>query len=295
MFLSPRWPAAAAISDFYDGLKKSTIKDFLMVANWTPSPQNLFVIHPLDLIVLHKPVETSNAPEPRKIMATEVYDESDMVLSNLLGDDQQFNNQIVPEVPPWDNFWDIGGAEFEPRVMNWLQMTAPGPPIEQVPMPAPVQNFIEMPMSQDAPAVASSPPPAIEINFEALKKTAHLLPACNRCRTRRIKCERVSLECQQCKNAASSCVYFDQLLSKNIACRSVYSHTHPCILTSSFNAELRFNGCLDMSMHFRKGLWGSWKAKTKSHYLPICFRPRLLLSCFPNLKAAWVCTPDQYR
>ena len=220
MFLSPRWPAAAAISDYYNGLKKSTIKDFLTVANWTPSPQNIIIMNPLDLIVLHKPVQSLNDPEPKKIMATEVYDESDIVLSNLLGDDQQFNNQLIPEISQWDHFWDIGGPAFEPRVASWLQIAAPGPPSEQVPIPVPVENYIEMPMPE-APPVPTSPPPPVEINFEALKNIPHLLPACNRCRTRRIKCERVSLECQQCKNADSACVYFDQLLSKNISCRYV--------------------------------------------------------------------------
>jgi hypothetical protein len=224
MFLSPRWPAAAAISDFYNGLKKTTIKDFLTVTNWVPSPQSFFVIHPLDLIVLHKPVEPSGQ---KRLTAPEPYDESDLVLSNLLGGDQPFNKQIVPEASPWDNFWDIGGATFEPRVMNWLEMTTPGPPMESVPVPlvesAPVsvENYMEMPVSQDATVTMSPPPPPIEINFEALKNTAHLLPACNRCRTRRIKCERVSLECQQCRSSDSACAYFDQLLSKNISSRSV--------------------------------------------------------------------------
>lgn len=197
-----------------------------MVANWTPSPQNLYIIHPLDLIVLHKPVENSNNTEPKRITGPEVYDESDMVLSNLLGGDQPFNNQMIPEISPWGNFWDIGGPGFEPRVMNhWLQMTAPGPPVDPLPLPVPVENYIEMPVSQETPMTMSSPPPPppIEINFEALKNTAHLLPACNRCRTRRIKCERVSLECQQCKNSDSTCVYFDQLLSKNISSRSVFT------------------------------------------------------------------------
>lgn len=266
MFLSPRWPAAAAISDFYNGLKKTTIKDFLMVANWTPSPQNLYIIHPLDLIVLHKPVEGPSTTGPGRLTAHEVYDESDLVLSKLLGDDQPFNNQMTPQSSPWDNFWDIGGSNFEPRVTNWLEMTAPGPPMEPVPVPAPVpvpvpvsvsvsvsvsvpvpvpvpmpvENYIETPVS---PMTMSSPPPPIEINFEALKNTANLLPACNRCRTRRIKCERVSLECQQCKNSESTCVYFDQLLSKNIACRSVETHPsfHSQFLYLLFDAERSSN------------------------------------------------------
>lgn len=195
-----------------------------MVANWTPSPQSLYIIHPLDLIVLHKPVE---ATSPKRLTAPEPYDESDLVLSNLLGNDQPFNDPIIPEVSPWDNFWDIGGAAFEPRVMNWLEMTAAGPPMESVPLPlsAPVPvenpNYVEIPVSQEATETMPPPPPPIEINFEAMKNTAHLLPACNRCRTRRIKCERVSLECQQCKSSDSACVYFDQLLSKNISSRLV--------------------------------------------------------------------------
>lgn len=226
MFLSPRWPAAAAISDFYNGLKESTIKDFLTIINWTPSPQSLYNLHPLDLIVLHKPVETPSTPGQERITAPELYDESDLVLSNLLGDDQSFDNQIVPQVSPWDNFWNIGGPTFGPRVTNWLEMTAPGPLMETLPMPVPVETPIEMPISQDTPVIIPSLPPSIEINLEALKNMPHLLPACNRCRTRRIKCERVSLECQQCRSSDNACVYFDQLLSKNISSRSVNPSSH---------------------------------------------------------------------
>jgi hypothetical protein len=61
MFLSPRWPAAGAISGFFDGLKKTTTKEFFMAANWTPSPQNVYAINPIGLIVLHKPVEASSS------------------------------------------------------------------------------------------------------------------------------------------------------------------------------------------------------------------------------------------
>jgi hypothetical protein len=64
------------------------------------------------------------------------------VLSNVLNNDQPmkpFSNQIVPAVSHWDNFWDIGGAAFEPLVMNWLEMTASGPPMEAVPGPLPLK------------------------------------------------------------------------------------------------------------------------------------------------------------
>jgi hypothetical protein len=204
-----------------------------MASTWTPSPQNLFSgvnLHPLDLIVLHKGVENPPPAEPRAIMANEAYDESDIVLSNLLGDDRQYNNQLVPSpTSPWDTFWDIGGTTFEPQVTNWLQTNTPPPvpfwqqapiPLPQAPVPLslPVERYAEMPI-HEVPPMPMSPQLPIEINFEALKNTAQLLPACNRCRTRRIKCERVTLECQQCKSADSACVYFDQLLSKNIACR----------------------------------------------------------------------------
>ena len=241
MFLSPRWPAAEAIRDFFNGLKKTTIKEFLQVTNRTLASQSLYLMNPIDLIVLHKPVETSSTSDRKAVAASEIYDESDLVLSNVLasiGNYQPYNHQVIPESSPWGNFWDMGGGAFEPRgVVNWLEMTASDPPLDSIPIVSipgteqlPVESHVETSLAQDNIVPMSPTHPPIEINIESLRNATELLPACNRCRTRRIKCQRVSLECQQCKSSESACIYFDQLLSRNISSRSVQTDSYYVIV-----------------------------------------------------------------
>jgi hypothetical protein len=198
----------ATIRNFYDGLKKSTLNEFLAVTNWAPSPYNYVVFDPLDLIVLHKPVVTKHSPRVTEIDVAESMenDALDLTLSTFLDQDRPLDSQGISEILPSEKFTSVESVSPETGMMT--------------------DDTYESPEAHVSPETGGwMPIPQVKIDLESLRNMNKFLPTCSRCRRRRIKCKRAGLQCEQCQNTGSDCEYFDQLLSKIIPIRYVMDST----------------------------------------------------------------------
>ena len=209
--LSERWPAAASIGEFLHNLKKHTMKEFLSITNTSAIPSGLDHTHQLDSIVLHKPLGLEEAP-PTGGESAEPVDAKSYVFTvdnceEWLGASQSTNingESYAPVPGPGSDFGD----------MNWQHSNAFAATNKQIQNYYDGQSWSNVEQVQPAKDSHTS-----AMDLEILNSTAKLLPSCNRCRTRRIKCEREGLECQNCVDSGSVCVYKDKLLGRDVPCR----------------------------------------------------------------------------
>lgn len=211
-----RWPAALSIGEFLHDLKKSTLKSFLAIPNGSPLSYELYLPNQLELIVLHQPPEDSPSLEimPRKKdTGTPNIPRHDTWSGPTTNIETNFTSQ---------NFANI--SERSSRLDGWLgssNYNAMSPDIKPDLDAQTWHDDATIPtesLSKDSHSFG--------LDLEVLQSTTKLLPSCNRCRARRIKCEREVLECRSCIDSGSVCIYKDKLLARDIPCSYIETLQH---------------------------------------------------------------------
>ncbi len=95
--------------------------------------------------------------------------------------------------------------------------------------PLPDPTMMEMPLAGEEDIFAPTPLSAMHQSRKAddkviwtsetsahLQRAINLLPACNRCRHRRVKCDRQLPACLYCTKSQNPCLYYDYVLSEDI-------------------------------------------------------------------------------
>jgi len=203
-----RWPAASSIGEFLHDLKKSTLKCFLAIPNASPLSYELYQPNQLEHIVLHQPPEHSPSLEvvPRK-------KEPEF---------QEISRHVAgrgPAVNAETNFTSQNFANISQRTSGldgWLESNSYDVMTSDIKPDFDAQRWHDN--STEPPESSPKDSHTFGLDLEVLQSTTKLLPSCNRCRARRIKCEREVLECQNCIDSGSVCIYKDKLLARDIPC-----------------------------------------------------------------------------
>jgi len=204
-----RWPAASSIGEFLHDLKKSTLKAFLEIPNASPLSYELYLPNQLEHIVLHQPPEDSPGLEiiPLKKETASPKPSRREAGRGLTAAHAETNFTS-------QNFANISDRSSD--LDGWLHSSTYGV------LTSEIKPDFDAPTWHGNPAAPTEPSPKDSYTFgldlEVLQSTTKLLPSCNRCRARRIKCEREVLECQNCIDSGSVCIYKDKLLARDIPC-----------------------------------------------------------------------------
>ncbi|RFU32286.1 hypothetical protein B7463_g4066, partial [Scytalidium lignicola] len=223
ILLSERWPAATYAGDLFDGLKKSAMKSFLSPGTAQLTQEDLQRLDLIDSIMLRKPVQPlhsgrqpgvtyfhSKANDPNH----EVFHTEALVWSQ---ESQPTANVFSSIEQPWE---DIISMDIDFNNSDWLHMSGAGSFTKAA-------NTHQIPMELDlliSPSISSAGTTLpCGIDLGKLQGGIELLPPCNHCRSRRVKCDRNFKSCYSCVKAQKECVYYDNIISQDVPRRYVYA------------------------------------------------------------------------
>jgi hypothetical protein len=182
---------------------------------------DLMVASKIDNIVLCRPVETLyyNAPERvRSVISTDLRESIDITMLNGIPGWLQ-NVQAPSTSTSMTGFWQEGSEIiFDFGDANFCQTGSFGELVGDY-------NFAFCAALPPAPEI---PPQRIssmhvkisdaaQSNYHQLCKAVKALPACTRCRVRRVKCDRNLPSCRSCQKSSADCSYHDQVTSTNVS------------------------------------------------------------------------------
>ncbi|KIW28241.1 uncharacterized protein PV07_07920 [Cladophialophora immunda] len=216
--VSERWLGALDVGEFYDDLKKVTLKSYMFADDSNFSLHDLQLLNQLDNIILRKPVEHLYQHERRQ---SAIYGDHGSFPSGSLDEwDKTFQEDSDYSMMAGDFWQEIADMGFNEYNIDLFPTTAASP-IEE----AQLQANSNLPGGEEAKAFAQWDPSSIPsaVMTERLNNAIKLLPACKICRRRRVRCDRQLPTCYNCKKADARCLYYDYVLSEDIPREYVYS------------------------------------------------------------------------
>ena len=196
--LSSRWPAALRCAEFFDTLKKETLRGFFGTS--TIANTNTTSLNVLNDMVLHRPGDTQYVKDTNDVdVWGEAFNHWSTSTSNL--------NDTVN----WDMF-DFSFSVIEFEGMDWAYPITPTLAIGELP-----QNEI-FPPAQTSPSRLTQTSDATKVDFivdkSYLTKALAQLPPCTKCKRRRTRCDKLLPSCRQCAKSEEECKYYDPVLSQ---------------------------------------------------------------------------------
>jgi hypothetical protein len=194
--LSERWPVAVYTGDLFDDLKKSVLKILLRSSVSELTAHDKEALGKLDDIVLRKAVEDLYVAERRERCLTPEHN------SQLVPSFRPNQDVLFPVEDYWEDVYnfDFGKAFPDPQEMLLGSAETGG---------GDVQTPQDEPQSDETLVWTSTLSSKLQVAI-------NLLPACNSCRQRRVKCDRQLPACRHCSKSQTTCLYYDYVLSEDI-------------------------------------------------------------------------------
>lgn len=182
---------------------------------------DLMVASKIDNIVLCRPVDTlyHNAPEVvRPVVSTDFRGRIDTPMLDGIPVCLQ-NVQAPPTSTSMAGFWQEGlEIDFEFGDSNFCYTGSFGELVGDYNFDfcAALPPALEIP-PQRISSMHVKVSEAAQSNYQKLCKAVKAIPACTRCRVRRVKCDRNLPSCRSCQKSSADCSYHDQVTSTDVS------------------------------------------------------------------------------
>ncbi|RVX75166.1 hypothetical protein B0A52_00518 [Exophiala mesophila] len=203
--LADRWPAAWQCGEFFDKVKKESLRSFFSVSGTSKSSNLSTNLAVIDDMVLHRPGDTQYVPAfgglsefdfGREMANLENWRNISQPIENI-----EIQNLDSVEFSTFDlEFDDVDWSQFVSLSAYSSLETFPTLDVE------PVLAQVETPSKLTFDL--SSTERYLEIAFKNL-------PPCRYCRKRRTRCDRMLPSCRQCTKLGEECKFYDPVLMKD--------------------------------------------------------------------------------